>query len=78
MLSPLPPSSTQNHAEDCDDSLGYDFPFVLRAVKENGQVCAVCPWAKFCRGCEIPCNDEVLLNEFIAPTCSSSSKFHFN
>ena len=75
LLSPLPPSSTQNHAEDCDDSMGYDFPFMLRAVKENGQVCAVCPWARFCRGCTIPCNEELLLHGIITSSCSSSSKF---
>lgn len=74
LLSPLPPSSTQNHAEDCDDSLGYDFPFTLRAVKENGQVCALCPWARFCRGCQIPCNDDLLLHGIITSSCSSSSK----
>lgn len=74
LLSPLPPSSTQNHAEDCDDSLGYDFPFTLRAVKENGQVCALCPWARFCRGCQIPCNEDLLLHGIITSSCNSSSK----
>lgn len=44
-----------------DDSLGYEFPFTLRAVTEGGRVCALCSWSKFCRGCEIPCNDEPLL-----------------
>ncbi|CRK98075.1 CLUMA_CG011444, isoform A [Clunio marinus] len=73
LLSPLPPSSTQNHAEDCDDSLGYDFPFTLRAVKENGQVCALCPWARFCRGCQIPCNDEMFLHGIITSSCCSSN-----
>jgi hypothetical protein len=74
LLSPLPPSSTQNHAEDCDDSLGYEYPFTLKAVKENGQICALCPWARFCRGCQIPCNDELLLHGIITSN-SSSSKF---
>lgn len=79
LLSPLPPSSTQNHAEDCDDSLGYDFPFTLRAVKENGQVCALCPWARFCRGCQVPCTDDLLLHGIITSSCSSSSKIsHLN
>lgn len=79
LLSPLPPTSRDqsNHAEDCDDSLGYDFPFALRAVKENGQVCALCPWAKFCRGCQIPCNDELLLHGIISTSCCSSSEFIF-
>lgn len=77
LLSPLPPSSTQNHAEDCDDSLGYDYPFTLRAVKENGQVCAICPWARFCRGCIIPSNDDMLLHGIITSSCSSSSESTF-
>lgn len=75
LLSPLPPSSTQNHAEDCDDSLGYEYPFTLKAVKENGQVCALCPWARFCRGCQVPCNEDLLLHGIItSSSCSSSSK----
>lgn len=56
-----------------DDSLGYEFPFILRAVSEGGRLCALCPWSKFCRGCEIPCNDEPLLQGSI----SSSSKYPF-
>lgn len=62
-LSPLPPTPPDqaNHATDCDDSLGYEFPFTLKAVAEGGRVCAFCAWSKFCRGCEIPCNDEPLL-----------------
>lgn len=75
LLSPLPPSSTQNHAEDCDDSLGYDFPFTLRAVKDNGQVCALCPWGRFCRGCSIPCNEDLFLHGIIVSSCSSSSEY---
>lgn len=78
LLSPLPPSSTQNHAEDCDDSLGYGYPFTLKAVKENGQVCALCPWVRFCRGCQVPCNEDLLLHGIIpSSSCSSSSK-NFN
>ncbi|XP_062555918.1 ubiquitin carboxyl-terminal hydrolase 32 isoform X2 [Armigeres subalbatus] len=63
LLSPLPPTppDQSNHATDCDDSLGYDFPFILRAVASGGRICALCPWSRFCRGCEIPCNDEPLL-----------------
>lgn len=74
LLSPLPPASSQthNHAEDCDDSLGYGYPFKLKAVKENGQICALCPWARFCRGCEIPCNDDLLLHGIVKSTSSSS------
>ncbi|XP_065362386.1 ubiquitin carboxyl-terminal hydrolase 32 isoform X2 [Calliphora vicina] len=62
LLSPLPASTDQaNHAADCDDSLGYDFPFSLRAVKNDGLTCALCPWSNFCRGCEIPCNNDYVL-----------------
>ncbi|XP_037889986.1 ubiquitin carboxyl-terminal hydrolase 32 isoform X1 [Glossina fuscipes] len=62
LLSPLPASTDQaNHAADCDDSLGYDFPFSLRAVKCDGLTCALCSWSNFCRGCEIPCNNDYVL-----------------
>ncbi|XP_068086711.1 ubiquitin carboxyl-terminal hydrolase 32 [Anabrus simplex] len=62
LVSPLPPSETAapNHAQDCDDSLGYEFPFVLKAVQKDGSQCAWCPWYRFCRGCRIQCSD----NEF--------------
>lgn len=49
-----------------DDSLGYEFPFKLKAVAEGGRVCAFCDWTKFCRGCDIPCNDEPLLRDIIS------------
>ncbi|XP_037024901.1 ubiquitin carboxyl-terminal hydrolase 32 isoform X4 [Bradysia coprophila] len=74
LLSPLPPASDQsNHATDCDDSLGYEFPFTLRAVGESGRVCALCPWSRFCRGCLIPCNDEPLLKGYLSSAESSNS-----
>ncbi|XP_046979817.1 ubiquitin carboxyl-terminal hydrolase 32 [Schistocerca americana] len=59
LVSPLPPSETAapNHAQDCDDSLGYEFPFVLKAVQRDGMQCALCPWYRFCRGCRIPCSE---------------------
>lgn len=56
-----------------DDSLGYEFPFTLRAVTEGGRVCALCPWSKFCRGCEIPCNDEPLLRGSLSSSNSSTT-----
>lgn len=56
-----------------DDSLGYEFPFTLRAVSEGGRVCALCPWSKFCRGCEIPCNDDPLLKGSPSSTTSSTT-----
>ncbi|CAB3376870.1 Hypothetical predicted protein [Cloeon dipterum] len=57
LVSPLPPSSAPNHALDCDDSLGYEFPFVLKAVAPGGVQCSWCPWNRFCRGCRIQCSD---------------------
>ncbi|KAK7789457.1 hypothetical protein R5R35_012652 [Gryllus longicercus] len=59
LVSPLPPSESAapNHAQDCDDSLGYEFPFVLKAVQRDGSQCAWCPWYRFCRGCRIQCCD---------------------
>uniref|UniRef100_A0A8W7PLD4 ubiquitinyl hydrolase 1 n=1 Tax=Anopheles coluzzii TaxID=1518534 RepID=A0A8W7PLD4_ANOCL len=75
LLSPLPPTppDQSNHATDCDDSLGYDFPFTLRAVGSGGRMCALCPWSRFCRGCEIPCNDEPLLQGLICSAPGSAS-----
>ncbi|XP_006811225.1 ubiquitin carboxyl-terminal hydrolase 32-like [Saccoglossus kowalevskii] len=62
LVSPLPPSengaSAKNHAQDCDDSLGYEYPFVLKAVQRDGITCAWCPWYRFCRGCKIDCVDD--------------------
>lgn len=43
-----------------DDSLGYEFPFTLRAVLKGGQICALCHWTQFCRGCQIPCSDDLV------------------
>lgn len=79
LLSPLPPIQPDqaNHATDCDDSLGYDFPFTLRTVAENGRMCALCPWSRFCRGCTIPCNEEPFLHGIISSSCPSSSEFFF-
>lgn len=41
-----------------DDSLGYEFPFILKAVNSGGKACAWCPWYRFCRGCRIQCSEE--------------------
>ncbi|XP_018565793.1 ubiquitin carboxyl-terminal hydrolase 32 isoform X2 [Anoplophora glabripennis] len=60
LLSPMPQSDQTNHATDCDDSLGYAFPFTLKAVLQGGQICAICHWTKFCRGCVLPCSDELV------------------
>ncbi|KAK3083744.1 hypothetical protein FSP39_002517 [Pinctada imbricata] len=58
LVSPLPPSEAKsaNHAQDCDDSLGYEYPFTLKVVEKDGMTCAWCPWHKFCRGCRVQCN----------------------
>lgn len=29
---------------------------------QNGERCALCHWTQFCRGCKIPCNDEILFD----------------
>ncbi|XP_022251040.1 ubiquitin carboxyl-terminal hydrolase 32-like [Limulus polyphemus] len=54
-VSPLPPaeSGVRNHAQDCDDSLGYEYPFTLKAVQKDGLFCAWCPWYRFCLGCSV-------------------------
>ncbi|KAF5303286.1 hypothetical protein FQA39_LY10025 [Lamprigera yunnana] len=62
LLSPLPQSDQTNHATDCDDSLGYEFPFTLKAVLQGGQICALCHWSQFCRGCTLPCSDKLLFD----------------
>ena len=59
LVSPLPPQdlphTAGNHAKDCDDSLGYEYPFVLKSVTSGGCWCAICPWDRMCRGCALPC-----------------------
>uniref|UniRef100_A0A8C7JGE0 ubiquitinyl hydrolase 1 n=1 Tax=Oncorhynchus kisutch TaxID=8019 RepID=A0A8C7JGE0_ONCKI len=58
LASPLPPQEASNHAQDCDDSMGYQYPFTLRVVQRDGNSCAWCPWYRFCRGCTVECNDD--------------------
>ncbi|KAK7882227.1 hypothetical protein WMY93_028401 [Mugilogobius chulae] len=58
LASPLPPQEASNHAQDCDDSLGYQYPFTLRVVGKDGNCCAWCPWYRFCRGCTIDCTED--------------------
>uniref|UniRef100_A0A4W3JWA4 Ubiquitin carboxyl-terminal hydrolase 32 n=1 Tax=Callorhinchus milii TaxID=7868 RepID=A0A4W3JWA4_CALMI len=58
LASPLPPQEASNHAQDCDDSMGYQYPFTLRVVNKDGNTCAWCPWYRFCRGCKVDCNEE--------------------
>ncbi|XP_056612707.1 ubiquitin carboxyl-terminal hydrolase 32 isoform X2 [Triplophysa dalaica] len=68
LASPLPPQEASNHAQDCDDSMGYQYPFTLRVVQKDGNSCAWCPWYRFCRGCTVECNDDraSLGNAYIA------------
>ncbi|KAK5929796.1 hypothetical protein CgunFtcFv8_011000 [Champsocephalus gunnari] len=58
LASPLPPQEASNHAQDCDDSMGYQYPFTLRVVGKDGTSCAWCPWYRFCRGCTIECSED--------------------
>ena len=63
LVSPLPPQDllhTGNHARDCDDSLGYEYPFVLKSVTNEGCWCAVCSWDSMCRGCDLPCTASLI------------------
>ena len=58
LVSPLPPQdlvNNSNHAQDCDDSLGYEYPFVLKSVTSAGSWCSTCSWDRMCRGCSLPC-----------------------
>ncbi|KAJ8280946.1 hypothetical protein GJAV_G00061360 [Gymnothorax javanicus] len=68
LASPLPPQEASNHAQDCDDSLGYQYPFTLRVVQKDGNSCAWCPWYRFCRGCTVDCHEDraALGNAYIA------------
>ncbi|CAH4028089.1 unnamed protein product [Pieris brassicae] len=62
LLSARPPATDRhNHATDCDDSLGYEFPFTLRVVNAEGAWCARCGWPALCRGCALPCDDTPLM-----------------
>lgn len=76
LLSPLPQSDQTNHAQDCDDSLGYEFPFTLKAVLQGGQICALCHWTQFCRGCALPCSEDELLFEKCKSAMLSGSNMH--
>ena len=58
LVSPLPPQEqvVSNHAQDCDDSLGYEYPFVLKTVSSGGSWCSSCSWDRMCRGCPLSCS----------------------
>ncbi|KAH9638762.1 hypothetical protein HF086_002002 [Spodoptera exigua] len=55
-----PPAAGHNHATDCDDSLGYEFPFRVRLVRRGAAWCARCAWPRLCRGCALPSDDTPL------------------
>ncbi|KAM3956800.1 LOW QUALITY PROTEIN: ubiquitin specific protease 32 [Aphomia sociella] len=62
LLSARPPAHDQsNHATDCDDSLGYEFPFTLRLVCGAGAWCGACAWPALCRGCALPASHAPLV-----------------
>ncbi|CAG7722265.1 unnamed protein product [Allacma fusca] len=64
LVSPLPPTDAYNHAQDCDDSLGYEYPFVLRVVMKDAEwSCGRCQWYSFCRGCPIMCAENEVLDK---------------
>ncbi|KAJ2943015.1 hypothetical protein O0L34_g15208 [Tuta absoluta] len=64
LLSARPPQQDQsNHAMDCDDSLGYEYPFTLRLVSGGGAWCAVCAWPALCRGCVLRSDDQQLVTD---------------
>ena len=61
LISPLPPQEqSSNHAQDCDDSLGYEYPFVLKTVSAGGSWCSSCSWDRMCRGCAVTCSPDLL------------------
>ncbi|CAL8129565.1 unnamed protein product [Orchesella dallaii] len=72
LLSPLPPvegPNIYNHAQDCDDSLGYEYPFVLRIIcREAEWKCGLCFWWNFCRGCTIMCSENQILEKLNCAT----------
>ncbi|XP_041972370.1 ubiquitin carboxyl-terminal hydrolase 32 isoform X2 [Aricia agestis] len=68
LISARPPApSLANHAADCDDSLGYEFPFRLRVVDAGGAWCALCGWPALCRGCALPADDAPLVCDSPTP-----------
>lgn len=54
-----------------DDSLGYEYPFVLRIVSREAEwKCGLCCWWNFCRGCTIMCSENQILEKLnSATTC---------
>ncbi|CAG0918046.1 unnamed protein product [Notodromas monacha] len=81
LVSPAPvvDSSCANHAQDCvhDDSLGYEFPFSLKAVNPDGSACAWCPWYEFCKGCSIPPNEAAFINPSPASVSNPKGFLYF-
>ncbi|ERL90606.1 hypothetical protein D910_07953, partial [Dendroctonus ponderosae] len=44
-----------------------DQPCYRLAVLAGGQICAICHWTKFCRGCPLPCTDDPLFHKCGGP-----------
>ncbi|XP_044740622.1 ubiquitin carboxyl-terminal hydrolase 32 isoform X2 [Chrysoperla carnea] len=80
LLSPMPQTDQTNHATDCDDSLGYEFPFTLCIVGANfgNRWCGLCPWNKFCRGCHLPCRSIPVSEAFNMLNHSNSTDLRLN
>jgi len=49
----------QDKYSDVDDKV-QDYPFVLKRVTPDGSMCSICPWYKFCFGCEISASDDII------------------
>jgi len=80
LVSPSPPTDSgalPNHAHDCDDSLGYEFPFTLKVVQANGIHCGLCSWTKFCKGCPLAPDSTPLPNGSEDGSTSSDAVLNF-
>ncbi|XP_067931745.1 ubiquitin carboxyl-terminal hydrolase 32-like isoform X2 [Watersipora subatra] len=58
-----PVTESCNHAQDCDGSLGNEYPFQLLMTKRSGNTCSRCPFYKFCRGCLIDYTEDLFNSE---------------
>lgn len=54
-----------------DDSLGYEYPFILRIVAKDAEwACGRCPWHSFCRGCPLMCSEDARLEKICLQNCA--------
>lgn len=52
-----------------DDSLGYEYPFVLRIISREAEwKCGLCCWWNFCRGCTLLCSESQTLESLNSST----------